>query len=75
MRRKLAKAAVVVAGIAAIAGGTTMTAQAAEGAPIKMADFELCKAWGDSLKSQGVITGYHCDNMNAEEQWYLTPVY
>ncbi|MFD4988641.1 hypothetical protein [Streptomyces sp. NPDC058374] len=75
MRRKLAKAAVVVAGIAAIAGSTTATAQAAEGAPIKMASFELCAQWGKALKDQGTIVGYHCDNMNPEEQWYLTPVY
>ncbi|MFE3825715.1 hypothetical protein [Streptomyces sp. NPDC059092] len=75
MRRKLAQAAVVVAGIVAIAGGTAVTAQAAEGAPIKMASFDLCAGWGHSLEEQGVIKGYHCDNMNPEEQWYLTPVY
>ncbi|MFD7102333.1 hypothetical protein EYS09_12245 [Streptomyces kasugaensis] len=75
MRRKLAKAAVVMAGIAAIAGSTAVTAQAADGTPIKVASFEQCRAWGDAMKAQGQIKGYHCDNMNAERQWYLTPVY
>ncbi|MFI1680448.1 hypothetical protein [Streptomyces sp. NPDC020607] len=75
MRRKLAKAAIVMAGIAAVAGGTTATAQAAEGAPIKMANFETCAAWGHDLQAKGVVKGYHCDNMNPEKQWYLTPVY
>ncbi|MFF1462645.1 hypothetical protein [Streptomyces sp. NPDC058330] len=75
MRRKLAKAAVVVAGIAAIAGGTAVTAQAAEGAPIKVASFDSCFEWGKAMRDQGLIKGYHCDNMNPEKQWYLTPVY
>ncbi|MFJ1899105.1 hypothetical protein [Streptomyces sp. NPDC088115] len=75
MRRKLAKAAVVVAGIAAIAGGTTVTAQAADGAPIKVASFESCVQWGKALQDRGTIKGYHCDNMNDALQWYLTPVY
>ncbi|MFJ6464360.1 hypothetical protein ACIQM0_25580 [Streptomyces sp. NPDC091387] len=74
MRRKLAKAAVVLAGIAAIAGSTAMTAQAADGTPIKVASFEQCLGWGNAMKAQGMIKDYHCDNMNDARQWYLTPV-
>lgn len=75
MRRKLAKAAVVLAGIAAVAGGTAVTAQAADGAPIKVASFESCVQWGNAMQDAGQIKGFHCDNMNAAEQWYLTPVH
>ncbi|MFJ3701200.1 MULTISPECIES: hypothetical protein [Streptomyces] len=75
MRRKLAKAAVVMAGIAAVAGGTVGTAQAADGAPVKVASFEQCVLWGKAMEDAGKIKGYHCDNMNDAQQWYLTPVH
>ncbi|WP_336048641.1 hypothetical protein [Streptomyces sp. CA2R101] len=68
-------AAVVLAGAVAMSGVTAGVSQAAEGKPIRVASEQQCTAWAKALESQGKIKGYHCDNMNAQHQWYLTPVY
>ncbi|MDJ1131800.1 hypothetical protein [Streptomyces iconiensis] len=75
MRRKFTRAVVTLVGIAAFAGAGATAAQAADGTPVKVANFKSCKAWGEALQADGKIKGFHCDNMNDAHQWYLTPVY
>ncbi|MFG2526402.1 hypothetical protein [Streptomyces sp. NPDC048516] len=68
-------AVVVLAGAVAMSGVTAGVSQAADGTPIPVASEQQCRDWAKALESQGKIKGYHCDNMNDQHQWYLTPVY